>query len=67
MCPPENPHGGGPLRTAFETVALGKAEAPGTAGLPAAGGRVRRLVMERQRDRVEHVPPIGLFPAPILR
>jgi hypothetical protein len=27
-CPPESPLGGGPLRTAFETVALGKAEAP---------------------------------------
>lgn len=66
-CPPEGLLGSDPLRTAFESVALGKAEALGTSGLPAAGGRVRRLVMKRQRDRVEHVLPVLLLPAPILR
>src|SRR5258708_19587137 len=66
-CPPERLLGGGPLRTAFEAVALGKAEAPGSVGEPTAGGRLRRLVMECQRDRVEHVLPVALLPAPVLR
>ncbi len=28
---------------------------------------MRRLVVQRQGDRVEHVLPIALFPAPVLR
>ena len=36
---------GGPLRTSFEAVTLGKAEASGSVGGPTAGGRLRRLVM----------------------
>src|SRR6266700_913167 len=58
---------GGPLRTPFEAVALGKAEAPGSAGDPVAGGRLRRLVVEPQGDRVEHVLPEALLPPPVLR
>src|SRR5437870_2167067 len=59
---------GGPLWTPSETVALGKAEAPGSAASAAAGGRFRRaLVMKRQRDRVEHILPVALFPPPVLR
>src|SRR5882672_7485430 len=58
---------GGPLRTSFKAVALGKAEAPGSVGGPTAGGRLRRLVVERQGDRVEHVLPVALLPAPVLR
>src|SRR5258706_13030564 len=57
----------GPLRTPFEAVALGKAEAPGSVGEPTAGGRLRRLVTECQGDRVEHVLPVALFPPPVLR
>src|SRR5258708_39373268 len=66
-CPPERLLGGGPLRTAFETVALGKAEAPGSVGGPTAGGRLRRLMVECQRDRVEHVLPVALLPPSVLR
>jgi len=58
---------GGPLRTPFEAVALGKAEAPGSVGGPTAGGRLRRLVMECQGDRIKHVLPVALLPAPVLR
>ena len=54
------------MRTSSETVALGKAEAPGSVGGPTAGGRLRRLVMKCQGDRVEHVLPMALLPAPIL-
>ena len=54
------------MRTPFEAVALGKAEAPDSVGGPTAGGRLCRLVMKRQRDRIEHVLPITLLPAAIL-
>jgi len=52
---------GGPLRTSFETVALDKAEAPGSVGEPTAGGRLAQaLVIEREGDRIEHVGPVAL-------
>src|SRR2546425_1231392 len=58
---------GGPLRTSFETVALDKAEAPGSAGGPAAGGQFRHdLLVTRQRDCVIHVLPVALLPLAVL-
>src|SRR5688572_11353434 len=56
----------GPLRTSSEAVTLDKAEASGSVGVPTAGGRLRRLVVERQRNGVEHVLPVSLLPAPVL-
>ena len=66
-CPPEGLLGGGPLRTTFEAVALGKAEAPESVGRPTAGGRLRHpLVMQSESDRVIHVLPVAHLPFPIL-
>jgi hypothetical protein len=68
--PPEDCRGALPLAGSGRGISGAGASrsARGTAGLPAAGGRVgKRLVVQGERHRVEGVEPKALLVASVLR